>query len=80
MSQSPELLKHLIDGEWVEGAGPAARSTDPADPEGAPIAEYATATEQQLDAAFGASQLPESVENVPALSEYIVRARKTLGV
>ena len=36
--------------------------------------------EQQLDAAFGASQLPESVENVPALSEYIVRARKTLGV
>ena len=35
--------------------------------------------EQQLDKAFAASQLPETVENLPALSDYVVRARKTLG-
>lgn len=35
--------------------------------------------EQQLDAAFAESQLPESVENLSSLSDYIVRARKTLG-
>ncbi len=36
--------------------------------------------EQELDLAFSESSLPESVENLPALSDYVVRARKTLGV
>jgi predicted nucleotidyltransferase len=36
--------------------------------------------EQVLDKAFQDSELPEQVENVSALSDYVVRARKTLGV
>lgn len=36
--------------------------------------------EQELDLAFSQSSLPETVDNLPALSDYIVRARKTLGV
>lgn len=55
MSHSPESLKHLIAGEWLEGAGSAARSSDPADPEGAPVAEYTTASAEQLDAAVRAA-------------------------
>lgn len=35
--------------------------------------------EQQLDVAFAASTLPEQVENMDALSDYVVRARKALG-
>ena len=35
--------------------------------------------EKRLDSAFDASTLPESVNNRDALSDYLVRARKTLG-
>ena len=35
--------------------------------------------EQRLDAAFEASTLPDTVENKDALSDYLIRARKTLG-
>jgi uncharacterized protein len=35
--------------------------------------------EKRLDAAFDLSQLPETVNNKEALSDYLVRARKTLG-
>ena len=35
--------------------------------------------EKRLDGAFDASTLPESVNNRDALSDYLVRARKSLG-
>lgn len=35
--------------------------------------------EERLDSAFDKSSLPESIDNVAALSDYLVRARKTLG-
>lgn len=35
--------------------------------------------EKRLDSAFEASTLPETVDNRDALSDYLVRARKTLG-
>lgn len=35
--------------------------------------------EKRLDTAFDSSTLPESVENRDALSDYLVRARKSLG-
>ncbi len=35
--------------------------------------------EQRLDQAFESSSLPETVNNVAALSDYLVRARRTLG-
>lgn len=35
--------------------------------------------EERLDAAFDKSDLPESVDNKEALSDFLVRARKTLG-
>jgi hypothetical protein len=37
------------------------------------------ALEERLDAAFDKSDLPETVDNKDALSDYLVRARKTLG-
>ncbi|WP_449278806.1 aldehyde dehydrogenase family protein [Leucobacter sp. GX24907] len=55
MSQSPAPLKHLIAGEWIAGAGTPARSIDPADPGGAPVAEYTTATAEQLESAVSAA-------------------------
>lgn len=35
--------------------------------------------EERLDAAFETSTLPETIDNTPALSDYLVRARRTLG-
>ncbi len=35
--------------------------------------------EKRLDSAFENSSLPETVTNIPALSDYLVRARKSLG-
>lgn len=55
MTHTTTRLRSLIDGEWVDGLGPAAESLDPADPRGAPVASYATATVEQVDAAVTAS-------------------------
>ncbi|SJM48442.1 Aldehyde dehydrogenase [Arthrobacter rhombi] len=47
-------LKQLINGQWVEGSGPAATSSNPALPEEA-VAQYATATSGDLDRALNAA-------------------------
>ncbi|MGP5165130.1 aldehyde dehydrogenase family protein [Arthrobacter rhombi] len=47
-------LKQLINGQWVEGSGPAATSSNPALPEEA-VAQYATATSADLDRALDAA-------------------------
>ena len=52
-------LRHLVGGTWVDGRGDPAHSENPADPAGPPVADYRTASEQQLtdalDAAAGAA-------------------------
>lgn len=47
-------LKQLINGQWVEGSGAAATSSNPALPEEA-VAQYATATSADLDRALDAA-------------------------
>lgn len=52
MSTPTLHLRHLIGGIWTDGAGVPAHSEDPADPTGAPVADYLTATDEQLDQAM----------------------------
>ncbi len=48
-------LRHLIGGTWADGAGVPEHSENPADPAGDPIAEYHTASEEQLEQAMAAA-------------------------
>ncbi|MEU3281306.1 aldehyde dehydrogenase family protein [Streptomyces antibioticus] len=48
-------LRQMIGGTWADGAGTAERSENPADPDGAPVAEYLTASEEQLEQAMAAA-------------------------
>lgn len=47
-------LKQFINGQWVDGSGPAATSFNPAAPDEA-VAQYATATSADLDSALDAA-------------------------
>lgn len=55
MSQPSIPLQHLIAGTWVDGAGIPAQSLDPSDPSGPVVADYRTATAEQLDQAIDAA-------------------------
>lgn len=55
MTTQTIALHHLIGGAWIDGLGEAAHSEDPADPEGAPVASYTTATSAQLEEAMAAA-------------------------
>ncbi len=55
MTTSMTHLRHLIGGAWTEGAGVPQHSEDPADPAGAPVADYRTASEEQLAQAIAAA-------------------------
>ncbi|NYI78441.1 aldehyde dehydrogenase family protein [Nocardioides panzhihuensis] len=55
MSTSTIYLRQLIGGTWADGAGVPQRSEDPADPAGVSVAEYSTATEEQLEQAMAAA-------------------------
>ncbi len=48
-------LRHLIGGAWVDGAGVPADSHDPGDPGGAAVADYRTASDEQLGEAMTAA-------------------------
>ncbi|RYU14838.1 aldehyde dehydrogenase family protein [Nocardioides iriomotensis] len=48
-------LRHLVGGVWTEGLGSAAHSENPADPDGAAVADYTTATSEQLEQAMAAA-------------------------
>lgn len=56
MTTKTRQLRHLINGQWVDGSGPRAESLDPVAPGGAPIAGYATATAEQVDEAVTAAE------------------------
>ncbi|WP_406134904.1 aldehyde dehydrogenase family protein [Streptomyces sp. NBC_01089] len=51
----PTTLRHLVAGEWVDGEGAEAHSTDPAHPDRA-VAVYRTAGKTLLDQAVTAAQ------------------------
>lgn len=55
MNSETLRLRSLIDGTWTLGEGHEARSIDPADPSGPPVAEYPTATPGQVDDATAAA-------------------------
>ncbi len=55
MTASTATLHHLIDGEWLTGDGPAAQSTNPAEPQDT-VASYGTADQAQLDRAIEAAR------------------------
>lgn len=48
-------LRHLIGGAWTDGSGVPAHSENPADPAGAAVADYRTATQEQLEEAMAAA-------------------------
>jgi acyl-CoA reductase-like NAD-dependent aldehyde dehydrogenase len=48
-------LRNLIGGAWIDGDGVPEHSENPADPAGVPVAEYRTATEEQLEQAMTAA-------------------------
>jgi aldehyde dehydrogenase (NAD+) len=48
-------LRHLIGGIWTDGLGVPAHSEDPANPDGGAVADYATATSEQLKQAMAAA-------------------------
>lgn len=51
----PVPLRHLVGGQWIDGSGEAARSTDPAHPD-AVVATYRTAGAEELDQAVRAAE------------------------
>lgn len=55
MTTATTHLRHLIGGAWTDGDGVLAHSEDPADPAGAPVAEYRTASQEQLEQAMAAA-------------------------
>lgn len=59
LEQRTLALKQLINGQWVEGGGTTAISSNPADPQES-VARYATATSADLDSALDAATAASS--------------------
>lgn len=55
MTSSTIRLRHLIGGTWMDGDGVPGHSEDPTDPSGAPVADYRTASVEQLELAMAAA-------------------------